>query len=89
MGLLLLILCGPLGLFLTPLWKLAETWLALMSPALWLLVVALVIAAMRGTPSGLLGWVEWHLRRWVAQFSPDPEALCLRWAEAARRESTS
>ncbi len=71
MGLLLLILCGPLGLLLTPLWKLAETWLALVSLALWLLVVALAEAYLGG--HGVLR---------------DPRESA-RWAEAARRESTS
>ena len=89
LGLLLLILFGPLGLFLTPLWKLAETWFSLVSLALWLLAVALVIGTISGSPSGVLGWVEWHLRCWVARFAPDPEALWLHWARHAHYPETA
>lgn len=83
MGLLVLLLLGPSLLWSTPLSGLAVIWVTCVFLAFWCLLVALFIGAMVGSVSGVLGWVEWRVRLWVARFAPNPEALWLHWARHA------
>ncbi|WP_026852279.1 tetratricopeptide repeat protein [Geothrix fermentans] len=85
LGLLALILFGPLALLSTPLHFLGLTWLMLLLLSLWTFLVAAFIGAMAraGTPATV--WLERRLRAWVARFAPDPEALWLHWARQAHR----
>ncbi len=80
---LVLILVSPVLLWTTPLSGLAVTWATCLFLAFWVFLVALIIGFMVGSVSGVLSWVEWRLRLWVARFAPNPEALWLHWARHA------
>jgi TPR repeat protein len=82
---LLLLLLGPLALFQTPLHTLALTWAVLLVLALWTFLISALIGAMAGTATSALTWLECRLRRWVARFARDSEALWLQWARQAHR----
>ena len=86
---LILILLGPLLLFLTPLAGLALTWVVLLILALWTFLMAALIGAMAGTSTSALTWLECRLRSWVARFAPHPEHLWLHWARQAHRSATA
>ncbi len=87
--LLAALLLGPLLLVRTPLAPVAVTWGSLLLLALWAFVMAAVVGGLAGAPQSALTWLEGHLRRWVAWFAPDPEALWLAWARAAHRPASA
>ena len=87
--LLAALLLGPLLLLPTPLARVATAWIALWMLAAWGFLMAAVVGALAGAPQSALTWLEGHLRRWVAWFAPDPEALWLAWARAAHRPATA
>lgn len=85
LGLLALILLGPLLLLPTPLASLALTWAFLLLLAIWALATAGFIGALVGTETPVLPRVEGALRAWVARFAPDPSALWVHWARETHR----
>jgi hypothetical protein len=89
LGLLLLVLLGPLTLFRTPLSWFAAIWASLLLLGGWAFLASLLVAGMVGSVPAVLGWVEWHLRRWVAWFAPDPATLWLHWARHAHYPETA
>ena len=81
--LLVAILLGPLALLRTPLAPLAVTWLTLIILAGWFFAVASFIGALARVSTPPVMLLERGVRRWVALFAPDPEALWLHWARHA------
>lgn len=74
---------GPLALLPTPLGKPAVVWLWLEVGAAWAILMLALVKALAGDATPPLALPERLLRRWVARFAPDPEALWLRWAREA------
>lgn len=87
LGLLALILAGPLLLLPTPLSPVAQTWMVLLVLAIWSIGVVAFIGALVGTSTPILQGLERLLRAWVARFAPDPETLWIQWAREAHRPS--
>lgn len=85
LGLLALILLGPLLLLPTPLAWLGMGWALLLVLGIWTLAILALIGAMVGTATPILLHLERGLRAWVARFAPDPEGLWLHWARRAHR----
>lgn len=85
LGLLAVILFGPLFLLRTPLSWLAASWAGLLLLTFWTLGTLAFIGALAGSEASVLLGLERLLRRWVARFAPDPEALWIHWARQAHR----
>jgi len=80
LGLLALILVGPLLLLPTGLSGLATTWIFLLLASGWCFFMATLIGAMVGTSQSAPTWLLFRLRCFVARFAPDPARLWLHWA---------
>lgn len=87
LGLLALILSGPLLLFPTPLAPVAAGWAILLVLVIWGIGVGALVGSLAGTATPILSSLERGVRVWVARFAPDPEALWIQWAREAHRSS--
>lgn len=80
---LLALLLAPFLLYATPFTRLAEAWRWTLILAAWLFFVAAFVGALAKATTPPLAFLERGLRRWVARFAPDPQALWLHWTRQA------
>ncbi len=80
---LLALLLAPFLLYATPFTGLAEAWRWILILVAWLFFVAAFVGVLAKATTPPLAFLERGLRRWVAWFAPDPQALWLHWTRQA------